>query len=216
MILEIMAILVVFIAIFTFLFLFIGLKVNINLNKESSDFKGQIEIKWAFIKIFSKKFPDNDTEVKVDKKEDKKRNKNNESKKTSEHDDNKKKNQFNDFKSVIILIKKNFDDIFDLFFVCINSIKLEKFNTNISLGFSSPVDTVNVVAHIWAFSAIPNLSKHFYLSAVPVFTKETIDFNSELSFKINLLRPALKLLRLITKKSMIELILKLRKLSNNG
>lgn len=202
MILEIIAIIIVFIVIFLFLFLLIGLKVDLDLNKENSDFKGQIEIKWAFIKILSKKFPDNDNEDKVDKKEDKR------------HDKNKK-NQFNDFKSLISLIKKNFDDIIDLFSVCINSIKLKEFNTNISLGFSSPVDTVNVVGHIWAFSAIPNLSKHFYLSVEPVFTKETIDFNSKVTFKISLLRPTVKLLRLLTKKSMIELILKSRNLFNN-
>jgi len=203
MILEIIALLIVFIVLFVFLFLFIGLKVNINLNKKSTDFKGQIEIKWAFIKIFSKKFPDKDNGDKVD------RNDGDKSEIKSE------KNQFSGFKSLIPIIRKNFDDIVDLFLTCINSIKLEKFNTNILLGFSSPVDTVNVVGRIWAFSAIPNLSKHFYLSAVPVFTKETIDFNSEIALKINLLRPVGKLLRLLTKKSMIELILKSRKLSNN-
>lgn len=211
MILEIIAIIIIFIAIFLFLFLLVGLKVNINLNKENSDFKGQIDIKWAFIKIFSKNFPENDkdnedeTEDEADEIEDEKVNKKNES----------LKNQFNDFKDMLPLIKKNFDDIFELLLVCINSIKLEKFNSHISLGFSSPVGTVNVVGSIWAFQAVSNLSENFYLSVVPVFTHETIDFHSEIVFKISLLRPAGKLSRLLTKKSMIELIWKSRKLFNN-
>ena len=217
MILEIIAIIIIFIVICLFLFLLIGLKVNINLNKQNSDFKGQIEIKCGFIKIFSKNFPDKDNKDKLDKKEDKE-NKKNKSKKTSEYNENMDKigkNQLNVFKSLILLIKKNFDDILDLFSACINSVKLEKFNTNILLGLSSPVDTVNVVGSIWAFSAVSNLSKNFYLSAEPIFTKETIDFNTEIAFKISFLRPLGKLLRLLTKKSMIKFILESRKVFNN-
>ena len=194
MILEIIAIIIVFIVILLFLFLLIGMKVNINLSKKDSNFEGLVEIKWIFIKIFSKNFHEHDD---------------------IEENNEKRENQFKDLKSLIQLIQKNFDDILDLLLTCIDSISLEKLYTNISLGFSSPVDTVNVVGHIWAFSSVFNLRKDFYLSAQPVFTKETIDFDSEICFKIHLLRPVVKLLNLLTKKSIIIFILESRKGVNN-
>lgn len=41
----------------------------------------------------------------------------------------------------------------------------------------------------------------------PLFTKKTVDFQSEILFKIKLLKPAGKLLKLLTKRSLVKLIL---------
>lgn len=214
MILEIMAVIIIFIALLLFIFLFIGLKININLNKKGSDLKGIIEVNWAFIKIFSKHFPDKDNVNDKISDENNHKSKNGDNEIDNE-DKEEKKSRFNEFKTLIPPLKENFNDIFDFFLVCIKSINLEMFDTNISLGFSSPVDTTTLVGYIWAFSAVPNLSKRFYLSAEPVFTKETVDFDSKIIFKINLLRPFGNLLKLLTKKSILELVWKSKKLFNN-
>ncbi|WP_225370187.1 DUF2953 domain-containing protein [Methanobrevibacter arboriphilus] len=97
----------------------------------------------------------------------------------------------------------------------LSSIELKSFKTHLILGFSSPVDTATILGYIWAFSAAPNMHKSFSLSAEPVFNREIMNFKSEISFKINLLKPALKIFKLLTKKSMIKLILKSRKLFKN-
>lgn len=159
LILRIIAIIIIFIIILLFLFLYFGIKANIKLNKDDNDFNGIIEVRWTFIKIFSKNLNDNDKDIKNKNKKDNKRDKKN----------------WRNLDLYSLYLKIYFNDIFSFILVCINSISIKKFNTSLKLGFSSPVCTVKVVSYIWIFSAIPNRSKYFYLSAEPIFVKETVD-----------------------------------------
>lgn len=236
LILEIILFLIIFIIIILLIFLYVGLDINIFLNKKENDFKGHIEVKWSFIKIFSKNFPDTEENNKNSKNNKDSKNKNNKvnnkintkdtdyessnDEKKEKNDkkskkDKKSKDKWNEFKTLFPLIKINFWDIVDLIKSILSSIKLKSFKTHLILGFSSPVDTATILGYIWAFSSTPNMHKSFNLSAEPVFNREAINFKSEISFKINLLKPALKIFRLLTKKNMIKLILKSRKLLKN-
>lgn len=236
LILEIILFLIIFIIILLLIFLYVGLDINIFLNKKENDFKGHIEVKWSFIKIFSKNFPDIEENNKNSKNNKDSKNKNNkvnnkintkdtddkssndekkEKNDKKERKDKKSKNKWNEFKTLFPLIKINFWDIVDLIKSILSSIELKSFKTHLVLGFSSPVDTATILGYIWAFSATPNMHKSFSLSAEPVFNREIMNFKSEISFKINLLKPALKIFKLLTKKSMIKLILKSRKLLKN-
>jgi hypothetical protein len=184
--------------------------------KKEEKFKGSVEIKWLIFKIFYKElnnFHTRDKHKKSDKdlKSDVSKDKDN----TEDNKENKNIT-LKEGKEIISLLRKNSDRIFSFIITSISSIKLEKFDTNVILGLSSPVDTVKIVGSIWAFSAIPNSSKHFKLSAEPVFCTEKVDFESEIIFKIKLLKPAIKLINMLSRKSMIDLILKLRRLFNNA
>ncbi|MEA4956943.1 hypothetical protein SDC9_07489 [bioreactor metagenome] len=231
MIIEIIVGLIIFIIILILIFLYFGLNINIFLNKRGNDFKGQIEVKFSIFKIFSKNFPDDEKNKKPenDKKENIKRksndikdknssedlddelNKNNSAKDKDNVKDKNSKNKLNEFRELFPLISTNFWDILDLIESLLYSVNLKKFKLHLILGFSSPVNTATTLGYIWAFSATPNLSKSFNLSAEPIFNKEIFDFESEIVFKISLLKPVLKIFKLLTKKSMIKLILKLRK-----
>jgi len=193
--------------IFFIIFLFLGIKVYLRLNKKDNEFKLDITVKWAAINIFSKKFSYNN--------ENNEENKDKIIEEKNKIDENNEKiniEKWNEFKKLYPLIKSNIIPIFDFMVVCINSIKLEKFNTHIIIGFSDFTDTATFTGYIWAFSTLPNLSNHFSLSAEPIFTKEAIDFESEIIFKIKLLKPFFAVLNLFRRKTMLKLIWNLKAL----
>lgn len=194
------------------IFLFLGLDIRILLNKEKNDFKGLFEIKFLNLKIFSKNFSSND--FKTPKKE-KNRSKDKNFKKTNSKKNNEKqnKNKWNDIKELIILLKENLNHFLNFINTCINSIKIEKFDAEILFGFNSYVDTATTVGYIWGLFEVLNGIKPFNLSAEPIFTKETLDFKSEIFFNINLLKPVLSFLKLFKRKSMFKLLFILRRLS---
>jgi hypothetical protein len=184
-----------------FIILYIGLKISINLKKEDNVFNGIIEIKCLCIKIYSKTF----------------------NSKNSKHSDKNKISNFNvdnfmdkllNFKKLIPNIRKNRSQIFAFCVICIKSIKLEKFNTHIVLGLHSPVDTSIILGYLWAFSAVFNSFNHFNLSGEPNYIKETVDFNSEIIFKLSLIKPLIGFLKLISNRSILNLIINLKRIFN--
>jgi len=203
--LSILIILIILIAlffIFFMIFLYLGFKIYLNLNKDEDGFNADITIKWIAINVFSKKLTLDDL-----------KNKNSEKKEIDEESEKSFKEMWNEFKRMYPLIKSNITPIFDFLNVCIHSVKLQKFNTHITLGLSSFSDTATYTGYIWAFSTVPNLSEHFNLTAEPNFTKEAIDFESEIIFKIKLLKPFFAMLKLIARKSMLKLIWNFRVLT---
>lgn len=185
-----------------------GLKIYLNLNKKNNEFKVAIGVKWLNINIFSKKFKYNDeNKKKIDKKPIKKENK-----KVDENKEKSTKEKLKDFIQLYPLIKSNIIPIFDFIMICIDSIKLQRFDTDIQIGLSSFSDTATVTGYIWAFSSLLNLSNQFNLTAEPIFTRESIDFESQIIFKIKLLKPFLGVLNLFKRKTMIKLLWNLRAL----
>jgi hypothetical protein len=196
--------------IFFLISLYLGLKIYLKLIKDDDGFKADITVKWIAITVFSKKFPyTTEDKKKVEDREKKKKVKEKKAKK-SEKKEKSNKEKWEDFKRLYPLIKPNIFPILDFFIVCIDSIKLQKFDTHISLGLSSFSDTAIYTGYIWAFSTVPNLSSHFNLTAEPNFTKEAINFESEIIFNIKLLKPFFAMLKLIVRKSMIRLMWNLR------
>ena len=209
-ILSILIIIIALLFIFFIIFLSLGLKIYLKLNKENDEFKADITVKLIVISIFSKKFTfdTNDiikslSQIKEEESDEKKE-------KTNKEDGNDLKQKLNDLKGLYPLITSNITYLFDFIAECIYSVQLQKFNTHISLGLSSFTDTATYTGYIWAFSAIPNLSNNFSLTAEPNFIEEAIDFESEIIFKIKLLKPFLATLKLFTRKSMLKLIWNLR------
>jgi hypothetical protein len=196
---------IVLFIIFFIIFLFLGLKIYLKLNKKDNKFKAVITVKWTVINIFSKKFPiPDENKKKIENKSIEKE------KKEIDQSKEKSSKKWKDFIQLYPLLKSNINPIFDYILICIDSIKLQKFDTHIIIGLSSFTDTATFTGYIWAFSTIPKLSDHFTLTAEPIFTKETIDFESEIIFKIKLLKPFLGILKLFTKKTMLKLIWNLR------
>ena len=210
-ILSILSILIGIIALFIIfftIFLFLGIKISLRLNKKDSEFKTDITVKWTAINIFSKKFSSNNR----NKEKNKDKIIEEEVKKIDESSEKSNKEKWNEFKQLYSLIKPNIIPIFDFILICINSTKLEKFDTHILLGLSDFTDTATFTGYIWAFSALSNLSNHFSLTAEPIFTKEAIDFESEIIFKIKLLKPFFGVLNLFRRKTMLKLIWNLKAL----
>jgi hypothetical protein len=208
-ILSILSILIIIIILFFIFFisLSLGLKIYLKLNNNYNGFKTNIIVKWMTITIFSKTF----TSINIEnnkKNEDKANEK--ETKKIAKKKKKTYKEKWKDFKQLYPLIKSNIAPILDFIIVCVDSIKLQKFNTHITIGLSSFTDTATFTGYIWAFSTIPNLSNHFNLTAEPNFTKEAIDFESEIIFKIKLLKPSFAILKLFARKTMLKLIWNLR------
>ena len=207
-ILPILIGIIVLFIIFFVVFLFLGIKIYLKLNKKDNEFKIDITVKWVNINILSKKFSHNN--------ENKEKNKDKiieeENKKIDENSEKINKEKWNELKQLYPLIKSNINPVFDFMVVCINSIKLQKFDTHVIIGLSDFTDTAIFTGYIWAFSTFSNLSNHFNLTAEPIFTKETIDFESEIIFKINLLKPFLGALNLFRKKTMLKLIWNLKAL----
>lgn len=202
-------------------FLIVGLNIFIKFKKKDTDFKLNIEVKWSFLKIFHKdieKIEDllsDDLEKPLEDEEENTENSSNENKdnifkrilkEIKEPDD--------DIKELVSLIKVNLNPIFDFIKTCLRSVSLEKLYLDINLGLSSPVDTVLTVSRISTIFLMPNLNNRCEVYAEPVFTEEVIDFNSELNIKINLFKPFLKFLSLLKRRSILELIWKIKILND--
>jgi hypothetical protein len=211
-ILSILSILIGIIAlfiIFFIIFLYSGIKIYLKLNKNDNEIKADITVKLVAITIFSKKFSSNN------RNNEREENKTieDETKKIDEGSEKNNKEKWKELRQSYPLVKSNIVPIFDFIVVCINSIKLQKFDTHIIMGLSNFSDTAIFTGYIWGFSTILNLSNHFSLTAEPIFTKESIDFESELIFKIKLLKPFLGILKLFTRKTMLKLIWNLKDLT---
>ncbi|KZX16454.1 hypothetical protein MBCUT_08400 [Methanobrevibacter cuticularis] len=199
----------VLIVLIIFLILFIGLQVHIKSNNMNQEFDFNIRIKLFFINIYSKTFPRNDRNEKDLKKKTSK-----EKTHGSENNKNDKnegfKENWDNYKSLIPLMKENFSPIVDFFILAFRSIELEYFNTTIKLGLSNPSDTAISFGYIQILFLVFNSSKNLSFSAEPIFNKEVFEYDSEIIFKIKLFKPLLGLFRLFSKKSMLKLIWKIR------
>jgi hypothetical protein len=167
----------------------IGIKIAIKSEKEKENFDLYIEIKFLSLKIYSKRIL-----------------------KDKEPKSKDKKNK-NTLKEVLPLIKENLSKIAKLITIFIKSIKLEKFNGNLVFGFYSPVNTATTFVNINNIFTLLNFFNKCDLNLKADFTKEIFDFDSELVFQINLLKPFIAFLRFLTSKSGFKLINHLRKLA---
>jgi hypothetical protein len=169
----------------------VGIKIAIKSNKKKDDFNLDVEIKWLFFKIYHKK---------ISKMDDLR----------GKHKENSSSNNFDTLKKILPLIKNNMDKLSKLLIVFVKSIELEKLNGNLVFGFYSPVTTAITFASINNIFTIANIHNKSDLNVGADFTKEVLDFNSEVIFKIKLLKPIFAFLRFITTKSGFELIKQLR------
>ncbi|MDR3290582.1 MAG: hypothetical protein LBT10_00375 [Methanobrevibacter sp.] len=169
-----------------------GIKIAIKSNKEKDDFNLDVEIKWLFFKIYHKK---------ISKMDD-----------FGGNNNHKENSSSNNLKKILPLIKNNIGKLSKLLIVFIKSIELEKLNGNLIFGFYSPVTTAITFASINNIFTMANIHNKSDLNVGADFTKEVLEFNSEIIFKIRLLKPIFAFLRFITTKSGFELIKQLRNL----
>jgi hypothetical protein len=170
----------------------VGIKIAIKSNKEKDDFNLDVEIKWLFFKIYHKK---------ISKMDD-----------FGGNNNHKENSSSNNLKKILPLIKNNIGKLSKLLIVFIKSIELEKLNGNLIFGFYSPVTTAITFASINNIFTMANIHNKSDLNVGADFTKEVLEFNSEIIFKIRLLKPIFAFLRFITTKSGFELIKQLRNL----
>lgn len=168
--------------------------------------EGTFKIKWLKITIINKKFPEkvkDETKDEKDKEKDKEKGK--ESEKESEF-------SLEDITNTLHLLIQSRQYFLKFFKAIWDSFSIEKFKVNIILGWSSPVDTAISMGYIWSAVAIFTIFSSFDFSARPDFSKERIDGNAFLKFKIQLIKPFLGILWLLTKKPVRSLLWNLKKL----
>ncbi|MDR2873784.1 MAG: hypothetical protein LBV42_03450 [Methanobrevibacter sp.] len=172
----------------------VGIKIYIKSEKEKENFELYVEIKFLFLKIYSRRISKNKESQLKDKK-----------------DLNKSSNKLTLLRETLPLIKNNLFKIAKLLTIFIKSIKLEKLNGNIVFGFYSPVNTAISFANVNNIFTILNFYNKCNLNVKADFTKEIFDFNTELVFQINLLKLFIAFSRFLTSKSGFKLINHLRK-----
>ncbi|WP_409199997.1 hypothetical protein [Methanobrevibacter sp. DSM 116169] len=209
---------ILIILIIIFIFLILGIRIIINLNKKESTIVGFINIIiFEKIAIIKKEFPEEESppeeekylnkifdkfqplKDKIFKKEDNLEEETEEDKTPQEY--------YEQYKPLIPKIKKTLPYFYYFLKRIFKSFNIEKFSFHIDFGFSSYVETAKLVGYFWVFATIPNtLLKSCSLTAMPIFTKPTFDFNLDLNIKIRLINIVYALLRLIINKDVFNLI----------
>ncbi len=180
--------------------LIIPFHISLNLNKTGGLMEGTFKIKWLKITLITKKFPEKGKDK--DEKEDK------------DEEDKEKKSEFSreDLTKTLLLLMQSRKYFLKFFKMVWHSFSLEKFKLHIILGWSSPVDTAITMGYIWSAMAILAIFPALDFSARPDFSKERIDGNAFLKFKIQLIKPFLGILWLLTKKPVRSLLWNLKKM----
>ncbi len=159
-----------------------------------------MEIKWFKIRLWTKKFPEEDKD-KIEKIE--------------EEDVKYKKllSEFSwkDFKKTVNLVIQARVFILKFLKIVVNSFNLELFKVHIILGLTSPADTASTLGCMWGAASIFNTHPKFHFNASPDFRRERIDGNLVLMFNIQLLKPIAAFIWLLTKKPVLLLLWNLRK-----
>ncbi|MBU4608302.1 MAG: DUF2953 domain-containing protein, partial [Methanobacterium sp.] len=174
--------------------LLIPFHISLNLNKTGGLMEGTFKIKWLKITIINKKFPEKAKDETKDEK-DKEKGKEKESEFSLE-----------DITNTLHLLIQSRQYFLKFFKVIWDSFSIEKFKVHIILGWSSPADTAISMGYIWSAVAIFTIFPSLDFSARPDFSKERIDGNAFLKFKIQLIKPFLGLLWLLTKKPVRSLL----------
>ena len=198
-ILTIILIILAIILIIIFSLLFINLHIQINYKVKNTEINAIISIKILKLKIFNKRFNNKQTQNELSTSEEPEKNKT----KTP------LKDKINEIKPLIPLIKNSKEILKNFLKICRKSIKLNNFETHISLGLYDYVDTVKIVGFLSMLNILPNLSKKVSITTEALFGEEIIKSNGKISFKIRLFKPFLGLLKLISDKNIREIIKKI-------
>ncbi len=174
-------------------------------SKDGGKLKGQFEVRWFKIRFIRREFPE-EKEEKIEKAIEKEK-----LKEEPEKPSKPRKWTLKDIKRILLLFLDSWPEFINLFHALWKSIKLEKVNAHLILGFDSPVDTAKTVGYFWVASSVINLSQTVNISAEPSFVEEKIDVDGDISFEIRFLGPFLALLRMLTKKSVLKLLWELRR-----
>ena len=88
-----------------------------------------------------------------------------------------------------------------------NSIKVEKLENHLIIGFSNYADTGEYIGYIWTvFSILNTIIPNSRLTAEPSFKGEIINFKGYASININILKLIKPLIDLLLKKEIRALI----------
>jgi hypothetical protein len=187
------------------LLLLVSFHISMKFCKDGGKLNGQLEVRWYKIRFIRREFPE-EKEEKLEKAIDKEK-----LEEEPEKPSKPRKWTLKDIKRIILLFLDSWPEFFNLFQALWKSVKLEKVNAHLILGFDSPVDTAKTVGYLWAASSVINISQTVNISAEPSFVEEKIDLDGDISFKIRFLGPFLALLRMFTRKSVLKLLWELRR-----
>jgi hypothetical protein len=195
---------ILIILIIIFIGLFLGLRISLNLNKKGMNITGFIHIiLFEKIAIIKKEFPDENKEESEEVEE-------------VENTEESLKENYNKIKPVIPDIKQTLPYFYNFLKKSLKSIEINKFYFHIDFGFSSYTETAKLVGYFWSFAVIPNtLIKSCSLSACPIFTNPTLDFDADINIKIKVINMIPPLIQLITKKEFINLLKGIRVMNKN-
>lgn len=184
------------------LILLVPFHISFKLQKVGGVIDGIFELRWFRIRIFSKKFPEEEAEKKKEK----------ESKVKEEiKEKEKRKWDMGDIRKILKLAYASIGPFMRFFRDLFNSINLENFKFHLILGLNSTVDTATTLGYFWAVTSVVNMHPKVYISAEPSFNQERVDGNLFLELNVRFINPLIAILRLLINKSILKLLWELRR-----
>ena len=183
--LNILLMIILLIITIIFIIITIGLKLTIEWEKIDDKFEGSVKI------LILKKINVHTIKINDDNKED------------NEPEDKKDRN----IKETLELAKPCLEYIKVFVKKLFNSIKVEKLENHLIIGFSNYADTGEYIGYIWTvFSILNTIIPNSRLTAEPSFKGEIINFKGYASININILKLIKPLIDLLLKKEIRALI----------
>lgn len=201
MIYIVIGIIIIIVVLILLSFLLIPLKISFYIEKLNSDIKGKFTLKWLGIGIISREIPGEE------KANDKKK-----EKEDAEKDDEKEeKFNLDGILNILNLFLEAWPHIHKLIKTIYQSITLERFSLNLTMGLESTADTAMFTGYIWAFTNPLQALTPIHVRVIPEFSGRVLDGDLDIEFKIKLIWIVLDAIKAYTKKPVRELINELRK-----
>lgn len=176
----------------------IPFNIFLNLNLDGLNARGYFKLTWIRIRLFQKKFPDEDQ-----KKEEKKKPK-----------EEGKKQEF-DIERILRIISLLYDSspyLIRIFNAFLKSTNIDKLYLKLILGLGSPYDTAVTSGYLYAAMPLINLIPKVCFLYEPYFQKEKFEAEIDIQIRIRLLWTVIESLRAIIKKPVRKLIGEMRKM----
>ncbi|WP_295722549.1 DUF2953 domain-containing protein [uncultured Methanobrevibacter sp.] len=123
------------------------------------------------------------------------------------------KEKYEDNKDLINDIIANKEPFIEIVKIIKNSIKHSKTEGTIIYGLESPVDTAEIGGFLWTITGILNSGKNTKITVDPVWNKFYLEFTIDTNFKLSLLIPIIKILKIIMKNPTRDIVIKLIKMN---
>ena len=184
--LNILLMIILIIILIILIILILGIKIILKFEKKDSEIKGCLKILiLKYIKVYSTDLSRDD----------------------DEKDEDKKDKAPKDGKKLFKLIKPCLSDLKSYLKKVLDTIKFNKFETHLVLGFSNFAKTGEYIGYVWAILSVLNtIIPNSQLTANPSFTESKLDLKGNIEIEIRVIALIIPTIQLLLKPEIRALI----------